>query len=102
MHGLVFQLFYKNRLTRRFIYSMFFLCHFINKKPSNKMSEGLFLSGVPGAIRTPDPRLRRALLYPAELQAHIFLENNGAGEGNRTLVTSLEGWRSTIELHPHC
>jgi len=24
----------------------------------------------------------------------------GAGEGNRTLVTSLEGWRSTIELHP--
>ena len=26
---------------------------------------------------------------------------NGAGEGNRTLVTSLEGWRSTIELHPH-
>jgi hypothetical protein len=25
----------------------------------------------------------------------------GAGEGNRTLVTSLEGWHSTIELHPH-
>ena len=25
---------------------------------------------------------------------------DGAGEGNRTLVTSLEGWRSTIELHP--
>ena len=24
----------------------------------------------------------------------------GAGEGNRTLVSSLEGWRSTIELHP--
>ncbi len=23
-----------------------------------------------------------------------------AGEGNRTLVTSLEDWRSTIELHP--
>jgi hypothetical protein len=31
-----------------------------------------FFNGVPGAIRTPDPRLRRALLYPAELQAHIF------------------------------
>ena len=29
------------------------------------------------------------------------LQKNGAGEGNRTLVTSLEGWRSTIELHPH-
>ena len=25
----------------------------------------------------------------------------GAGEGNRTLTTSLEGWSSTTELHPH-
>jgi hypothetical protein len=25
----------------------------------------------------------------------------GAGRGNRTLVCSLEGCRSTIELHPH-
>ncbi len=25
----------------------------------------------------------------------------GAGEGNRTLVTSLEDWSSTIELRPH-
>src|SRR5205085_5723535 len=24
-----------------------------------------------------------------------------AGEGNRTLTTSLEGWSSTIELRPH-
>ena len=24
-----------------------------------------------------------------------------AGEGNRTLTASLEGWSSTIELHPH-
>src|SRR4051794_20672879 len=28
------------------------------------------------------------------------LENIGAGEGNRTLVISLEGCCSTIELHP--
>ena len=27
--------------------------------------------GVSGGIRTPDPRLRRALLYPAELQIQI-------------------------------
>ena len=27
-------------------------------------------------------------------------DNNGAGEENRTLTTSLEGWGSTIELHP--
>jgi len=25
----------------------------------------------------------------------------GAGEGNRTLVVSLEGWSFTIKLHPH-
>jgi hypothetical protein len=28
------------------------------------------------------------------------LQKNGAGEGDRTLATSLEGWGSTIELHP--
>ena len=28
------------------------------------------------------------------------MENVGAGEGNRTLVISLEGCCSTIELHP--
>lgn len=39
-------------------------------------------------------------------QLHLSLEypkkgkKNGAGEGNRTLATSLEGWGSTIELHP--
>ena len=42
--------------------------------------------GAPGRIRTFDLRLRRALLYPAELR-----KPNGAGEGNRTLATSLEG-----------
>jgi hypothetical protein len=25
----------------------------------------------------------------------------GAGDGNRTRMASLEGWSSTIELHPH-
>ena len=28
-------------------------------------------------------------------------EINGAGEENRTLTVSLEGWSSTIKLHPH-
>ena len=51
--------------------------------------------GALEGTRTPDPLLRRQLLYPPELQAHI-----GAGDGNRTHVTSLEGWNSTIELHP--
>ncbi len=53
--------------------------------------------GALEGTRTPDPLLRRQLLYPAELQAH----KNGAGDGNRTHTTSLEGWDSTIELHPH-
>ena len=30
--------------------------------------------GDPGGIRTPDPRLRRPLLYPTELLDHIILE----------------------------
>ena len=64
--------------------------------------------GAPEEIRTPDTRLRRPLLYPTELQAHILLWCAGryplcfgAGDGNRTHATSLEGWSSTIELHPH-
>ena len=60
---------------------------------------------VPEGIRTPDPRLRRPLLYPAELQTHSFESQSldcfkKAGDGNRTHVSSLEGWCSTIELHP--
>src|SRR5580698_2712299 len=31
----------------------------------------------------------------------VTSESTGAGEGNRTLVFSLEGCCSTIELHPH-
>ena len=53
-------------------------------------------AGTPGGTRTPDLLLRRQLLYPAELLARI----DGAGDGNRTRVSSLEGWCSTIELHP--
>ena len=63
----------------------------------------------PGGIRTLDLRLRRPLLYPAELQTHFNIPfSKGspyfygkAGDGNRTHVSSLEGWCSTIELHPH-
>ena len=43
-------------------------------------------TGVSRGIRTPGPRLRRAMLYPAELLTH-----SGAGDENRTHVTSLEG-----------
>ena len=30
-------------------------------------------TGAPEGIRTPDPRLRRAMLYPAELLVHIYV-----------------------------
>jgi hypothetical protein len=29
------------------------------------------------------------------------IRKNGAGDGNRTHVASLEGWNFTIKLHPH-
>ena len=35
--------------------------------------------GAPEGIRTPDPRLRRPLLYPAELQAHLPRDSVEAG-----------------------
>ncbi len=69
------------------------------------------LDGTPGGIRTPDLLLRRQLLYPTELLARIVSRGSipfaeapsasGADDGNRTHVSSLEGWCSTIELHPH-
>ena len=43
--------------------------------------------------RTPRARKREARLRRSE-------DGNGAGEGNRTLVVSLEGFCSTIELRP--
>ena len=58
----------------------------------------LIEDGAPEGTRTPGLLLRRQLLYPAELLAQA---KRGAGDGNRTHVTSLEGWNSTIELHPH-
>ena len=45
--------------------------------------------GTPEGIRTPGLLLRRQLLYPTELLAHN--KSDGAGDGNRTHVFSLEG-----------
>ncbi len=36
----------------------------------------IILNGVSGEIRTRDPRLRRALLYPAELRRQLRQQNN--------------------------
>ena len=46
------------------------------------------INGAPEGTRTPGLLLRRQLLYPAELLAHVV----GAGDENRTRIPSLEGW----------
>ncbi len=46
-----------------------------------------YICGERTGIRTPDTRLRRALLYPAELCTHNYIcisNKNGADEGSRT------------------
>ncbi len=39
---------------------------------SNQLSYIHHMNGVPGGTRTPNLLLRRQLLYPAELQAHMI------------------------------
>ena len=57
------------------------------------------IGGVPEGIRTPDPLLRRQLLYPAELQAHILKMERVMG-----IEPTQSAWKAeilAIELHPH-
>ena len=51
----------------------------------------ILLNGEPIGIRTQGTRLRRPLLYPAELWARTKFEKNGADDENRTHAISLEG-----------
>ena len=52
-----------------------------------------------GRIELPTSPLPRECSTTEPHGRYIFV--TGAGEGNRTLVVSLEGFCSTIELHPH-
>ena len=64
----------KDRLRRLSLRSPNALRAFLSAPDSATKKSQLsltFLNGDPGAIRTPDPQLRRLLLYPAELQDHI-------------------------------
>ena len=45
--------------------------------------------------------LTHCLEGSCSIQLSYWRKYYGAGDGNRTHVTSLEGWNSTIELHPH-
>ena len=53
------------------------------------------------AVGMRAPAVAPSLLYGRpDLSARSRHAEDGAGEGNRTLVVSLEGFCSTIELHP--
>ena len=77
-----------------FIHTLFFYVLFLKKSTvktnlCKEKSQFLRLSVEmafyePGGIRTPDPRLRRPLLYPAELQTHFsaILQRSGWWESN--------------------
>ena len=52
--------------------------------------------GAVDETRTRDLHLGKVALYQLSYYRMVF----GAGDGNRTHVASLEGWNSTIELHP--
>ena len=51
------------------------------------------------AVDTERQRIATTVRVPSDLGLHLGA-GEGAGEGNRTLMTSLEGWGSAIELRP--
>jgi hypothetical protein len=55
--------------------------------PKNHAVSG-FLTGVSGGIRTPDPQLRRLLLYPAELLRRM--------ERVRGIEPPLPAWKAGV------
>ena len=56
--------------------------------------------GAHNQNRTDDLILTMDALYRLSYAGLIPQIKDGAGDGNRTHVVSLEGWSSTIELHP--
>ena len=61
--------------------------------------------GVPAGIRTPDLLLRRQLLYPTELQAHVLTYFQiKTVERVMGIEPTQSAWKAeilAIELHPH-
>src|ERR1700719_3681182 len=63
------------------------------------------LAAMPRCKRPALPRRESHLRAKYSFSPHLLFSAqqppmDGAGEGNRTLVVSLEGFCSTIELHP--
>ena len=62
------------------------------------------ISGLSGAFSLVRQKGFEPPTHGLEVRCSILLSywrTNGAGDGNRTHVASLEGWNSAIELHPH-
>ncbi len=57
-------------------------------------------AGLPSKPKPASPA--RPRLLGLELGSSKILWNFGAGSGNRTRVSSLEGWRTTIVRYPRC
>src|ERR1019366_7778007 len=57
------------------------------------------ISGAPGEIRTPDPLLRRQMLYPAELRAHPWLLFDSTALAILIRVPTPPKFRTTLEQH---
>ena len=55
---------------------------------------------VPEEGLEPSRSFLRQILSLLRLPLRHSGPSHGAGEGNRTLVASLEGWSSAIELRP--
>ena len=77
-----------------------------NLNPRNRRLLRRFPKNVPLArFLHGNPPHRFDSLYLVEIKKNqgwlsLVERSSGAGDGNRTRVTSLEGWSSTIELHP--
>src|SRR5579862_5421609 len=54
-------------------------------------------NGAPGEIRTPDPLLRRQMLYPAELRAHPWLLPDSTALGALIRVPTLRRFFEHLE-----
>ena len=54
-----------------------------------------------GGHSSPQLLLFHTRAHYMQRQNRQIISTSGAGKENRTLISSLEGWRSTIELHLH-
>ena len=62
------------------------------------------ITGAHNQSRTGDLFITNEALYRLSYASNIcqrLTPDSGAGSGNRTRATSLEGWGSTSELYPH-